>query len=147
RVEPLSALLLRQCRQLLPELSRRGSGRGAEGLELVPPEVTVRADVAGSHENRVRETMRLENWLGDQEVVAVPVVERDDHATSQRLPAGHCMTNLGEREDPKAVLHQFHLLSEEVRGDAQIPGIGASARDAVVHQDDRLPLLIAPAAA
>ena len=82
----------------------------------------LRADVAGRDEDGRGKAVLLEERLGDQEVVAVAVVERDDDgARAAARSAASGSAKLPERHDAIAVAEKLHLLGEEIRGDAQVP--------------------------
>ena len=89
--------------------------------------------------------MLLEERLGDQEVVAVAVVEGECDGARAQLVPGERAPKLAERHDAVTVAKKLHLLGEELRGDAQVPRVRSPARDAVVHEDHRRATLFAPA--
>src|SRR5512132_1132497 len=107
-------------------------------LQLVPPELTVGIDETGCEEDRHGDAEALEEWLALQDVVGIPVVERDGDPRTAASPARAERRDLGERYRLPEAEDALEMLLEVPGRHAQRPGIEGRLRQAVVAEDEAI---------
>ena len=104
-------------------------------VQLVPPELAIRAQRAARQEESGRHSLADQQRRRRVQVVGIAVVERDGHARARAVTAARS-DELAQRHHSKVFRQHLELRNEVRRRHAEAPRIDEIGRDPVVHEHD-----------